>query len=127
MIPPARDAVRPHMERAAALSMAYSALKAGKFLPKKTGKKEETIMPPKFLKEEAMRVFLAQGREKTRAMFSQKAAMGFLPFWASNSAFSFFSFSFYFSDSDKYLPLSGSLTSDIVITPKMEPTMPMIP
>jgi hypothetical protein len=80
MIPPAREAVRPHMERAAALSMAYSALKAGKFLPKKTGKKDETIIPPKFLKEEAIRVFLAHGREKTRAMFSQKAAIGFLPF-----------------------------------------------
>jgi hypothetical protein len=62
------------------LSMAYSALKAGKFLPKKTGKKDDTIIPPKFLSDEAMRVFLAQGSEKTRAMFSQKAAMGFLPF-----------------------------------------------
>ena len=76
MIPPARDAVRPHMERAAALSMAYSALKAGKFLPKKTGRKEETIIPPKFLRELAIRTFLAVGRVNTTPIFLMKAANG---------------------------------------------------
>ena len=80
IIPPAKEAVNPHIDKAAALSIAYSALKAGKFLPKKTGKKDETIIPPKFLKEEAIRVFLAQGMEKTRAIFSQNATIGFLPF-----------------------------------------------
>jgi len=57
--------------------MAYSALKAGKFLPKKTGRKEETIIPPKFLKELAMSTFLAVGKVKTTPIFLTKAARGF--------------------------------------------------
>ena len=64
IIPPASDDVRPQIDKAAALSMAYSALKAGKFLPKNTGRKEETIIPPKLRRDEAIRVFLAVGREK---------------------------------------------------------------
>jgi hypothetical protein len=59
--------------------MAYSALKAGKFLPKKTGRKDETTIPPKFLKELAIRTFLAVGRPKTTPMFLTKAARGFPP------------------------------------------------
>ena len=76
MIPPPMEAVRPQPERARALSIAYSALKAGKFLPKKTGRKDETIIPPKFLKELAMRTFLAVGRVNTTPIFLTKAASG---------------------------------------------------
>ena len=76
MIPPPMEAVRPQPERARALSIAYSALKAGKFLPKKTGRKDETIIPPKFLKELAMRTFLAVGRVNTTPIFLMKAASG---------------------------------------------------
>lgn len=77
MIPPPREAVRPHPERASAFNIAYSALKAGKFLPKKTGRKEETIIPPKFLKELAMSTFFAVGRVNTTPIFLMNAASGF--------------------------------------------------
>lgn len=77
MIPPPIEAVRPHPERARALSIAYSALKAGKFLPKKTGRKDETIIPPKFLKELAISTFFAVGKVKTTPIFLIKAASGF--------------------------------------------------
>ena len=70
------EAVRPQPERARALSMAYSALKAGKFLPKKTGRKDETIIPPKFLNELAIKTFLAVGNVKTTPMFLMNAASG---------------------------------------------------
>ena len=76
MIPPPSEAVKPQPDRARALSMAYSALKAGKFLPKKTGRKDETIIPPKFLKELAISTFLAVGRVKTTPIFLMKAASG---------------------------------------------------
>ena len=76
MIPPPMEAVRPQPERARALSIAYSALKAGKFLPKKTGRKDETIIPPKFLKELAIRTFLAVGSVNTTPIFLTKAASG---------------------------------------------------
>jgi len=76
MIPPPMEAVRPQPERARALSIAYSALNAGKFLPKKTGRKDETIIPPKFLNELAMSTFLAVGKVKTTPMFLMKAAKG---------------------------------------------------
>ena len=76
MIPPPIEAVRPHPESARALSIAYSALNAGKFLPKKTGRKDETIIPPKFLKELAMRTFLAVGKVKTTPIFLMNAASG---------------------------------------------------
>jgi len=85
MIPPPIEAVRPQAERARALSIAYSALNAGKFLPKKTGRKDETIIPPKFLKELAMSTFLAVGRVKTTPMFLTKAASGFPWSFASSS------------------------------------------
>jgi hypothetical protein len=78
MIPPAKEAVNPHIDKAAALSMAYSALKAGKFLPKKTGKKDDTIIPPKFLSDEAMRVFLAQGSEKNESNVLTESSNGVL-------------------------------------------------
>jgi hypothetical protein len=73
MIPPPREAISPHIERARALSIAYSALKAGKFLPKNTGRNDDTIIPPKFLNELAIRTFLATGRVKTTPMFLMKA------------------------------------------------------
>jgi len=76
MIPPPMEAVRPHPERARALSIAYSALNAGKFLPKKTGRKDETIIPPKFLNELAISTFLAVGKVNTTPMFLTKAAKG---------------------------------------------------
>jgi hypothetical protein len=76
IIPPPIEAVRPQPERARALSMAYSALKAGKFLPKKTGRKDETIIPPKFLREEAMSTFLAVGKVNTTPIFLMNAARG---------------------------------------------------
>jgi hypothetical protein len=66
--------------------MAYSALNAGKFLPKKTGRKDDTIIPPKFLNEEAIRTFLAVGKVKTTPMFLMKAASG-LPWEAASASF----------------------------------------
>lgn len=76
----------PHTNCASALNKAYSALKAGKFLKKKTGRKDETIIPPKFRNELARRTFLAVGRVKTVLMFLTKAARG-LP--CSAASFSF--------------------------------------
>jgi hypothetical protein len=61
-------------------------LNAGKFLPKKTGRKDETIIPPKFLKELAIRTFLAVGRVKTTPIFLTKAASGF-PYVAFSASF----------------------------------------
>ena len=127
MIPPPMEAVRPQPERARALSIAYSALKAGKFLPKKTGRKDDTIIPPKFLNEEAMRTFLAVGKVKTTPMFLTKAASG-LP-WAAYSAsfLAFFSASFFFVAPSRKLPLTGSLTVSIVARPKRVPKPAIIP
>jgi hypothetical protein len=80
MIPPARDAASPQNVKAKALSIAYSLLNMGKFLPKKTGKNVETIIPPKFLSELAIKVFLAQDNVKTNPRFSTKEVKGFLGF-----------------------------------------------
>jgi len=109
MIPPANEAAIPQNVKAKAFKTAYSPLKAGKFLPKNTGKNVETIIPPKFLRELAISVFLAHGKVKTKPRFSKNDVTGFLGFSnASLAAFSFFSFSFYLVASSKNLPLSGS-------------------
>jgi hypothetical protein len=128
-IPPEREAINPQIERAAALSSAYSALKLGKFLPKKTGKKAAITIPPTFLKELAIKTFFAHGRLKTTFMLSKKLAIGFFfGLEASNLASSaFYFFSFFFSALERYLPLSGSLTKAIVPSPKRVPTTAMIP
>lgn len=128
MIPPEREATNPQIERAAAFRRAYSALKAGKFFPKKTGKNDETIIPPKFLREEAMSTFLAHGRVKTTPMLSMKALMGFFfSLRASSASFAFFSASFYLDASSMYLPLSGSLMNSIVQIPQTRPARPIVP
>ena len=85
MIPPANEAAIPQTDKANAFKTAYSALKAGKFLPKKTGKNVETIIPPKFLRELAIKVFLAQSKVKTKPRLSTNAFTGFLGF--SNASF----------------------------------------
>ena len=85
MIPPANEAAIPQTDKANAFKTAYSALKAGKFLPKKTGKNVETIIPPKFLRELAIKVFLAQFKVKTNPRLSTNAFTGFLGF--SNASF----------------------------------------
>ena len=127
IIPLPRDAVKPQTDCSMALSSAYSALKAGKFLPKNTGRNDETIIPPKFLNELAIRTFLAVGSLKTTPRFSIKAVSGF-PYSAAYFSFSaFFSASLYFVASSRYLPLSGSLTSVIEARPKMALSPAIIP
>ena len=69
---------------------------------KKTGKNEETIIPPKFLRDEAIRTFLAVGRVNTTPTLSIKAFTGFFgDILASASAFAFFSASFLLVASSK--------------------------
>jgi len=109
IIPPANEAAIPQTVKAKAFKTAYSPLKAGKFLPKNTGKNVETIIPPKFLRELAINVFLAHDKVKTKPRFSTNDVTGFLGLSnASFAAFSFFSFSFNLVASSRYLPLSGS-------------------
>lgn len=102
-------------------------MKAGKFLKKKTGRKEETIIPPKFLKELASKTFLAVGRVKTVPMFFAKAARGLPYAAASYSFFAFFSASSCFLASLRYLPLSGSFTRNMVARPRMAESPAIIP
>lgn len=80
IIPPAREAVIPQNDNAKALSTAYSLLNIGKFLPKNTGKNVDTIIPPKFLNELAIKVFLAHDKVNTNPIFSTKEVTGFLGF-----------------------------------------------
>ena len=102
MMPPANEAVIPQTVKANAFKTAYSALKAGKFLPKKTGKNVATIIPPKFLSELAIKVFLAHGKVKTNPRLSTNDFTGFFGLSnASLAAFSFFSYSFILVASSK--------------------------
>lgn len=128
-IPPEREAISPQIDIPAALRRAYSALKLGKFLPKKTGKKAAITIPPTFLNELAIKTFLAHGRLKTTFMLSRKLAIGFyFGFDASNLASSsFYYYSFFFSAFERYLPLSGSLTKAISPRPNIDPTAAIIP
>ncbi len=80
IMPPANAAAIPQIAKANAFKTAYSALKVGKFFPKKTGKNVATTIPPKFLSELAIKVFLAHGKVKTNARLSINDFTGFFGF-----------------------------------------------
>ena len=125
IIPPPREAVRPQIIIPAALRTEYYDLKAGQFLPKKRGRNEEIIIPPKFLNEPAINTFLQVGSAHTSLMFLTNPTIGLpqLDCLAASSAF--FLASFLLVASSRNPPLSGSLTKSIEAKPKTIPSAPM--